>query len=272
MTSYWPAIFFSLLMHGAALWLLGEDWQQKPKENIINPPAYIKATLIDLQSQSKPVAPKQAPKLEKKQQRDIPSQQQLKKQAEEDARRNRAAEQKAAKERSQAQRKKLEKEQKLAAQKKLKEQQEFEEQRRLERETLRQQAEQQRFQENMVRELARLQAEQQAERLAQQAEEDAALAKSYSLLIKKRVESNWSRPPTARRDMETTLRIQLVPTGEVIDVLITKSSGNKAFDNSAIRAVKKARQFSKLQGMPTRVFEKNFRQFQLEFKPQDLRQ
>lgn len=72
--------------------------------------------------------------------------------------------------------------------------------------------------------------------------------------------------------MQAELSITLIPTGEVIDAVVTRSSGNSAFDRSAIQAVKKVGKFEELRGMPSRLFEKDFRKFKLLFKPQDLRQ
>ena len=50
-----------------------------------------------------------------------------------------------------------------------------------------------------------------------------------------------------------------------------RSSGNTAFDRSAINAVEKAGAFPELQKLPSREFEKTFRRFRLLFKPEDLR-
>ena len=89
--------------------------------------------------------------------------------------------------------------------------------------------------------------------------------------MRERIESNWSRPPSARRGMVVTLQIQLVPTGQLVSVVVLKSSGNDAFDRSAEQAVRKVGQFENLRDMPSRVFEANFRKLNLEFSPDDLR-
>ena len=94
---------------------------------------------------------------------------------------------------------------------------------------------------------------------------------SYSALIQRTVINYWSRPPSARNGMVAELRLQLVPTGEVVSVTIVESSGNTAFDRSAVNAVEKAGSFPELQNMPPREFEKNFRRFRLLFRPEDLR-
>ena len=99
----------------------------------------------------------------------------------------------------------------------------------------------------------------------------AEMAASYAALIQQTVINYWSRPPSARNGMETLLSIQLIPTGEVVSVSVIKGSGNSAFDQSAINAVKKAGSFPELQNLPPREFEKTFRRLSLLFRPEDLR-
>jgi len=97
------------------------------------------------------------------------------------------------------------------------------------------------------------------------------MAASYAALIQQTVINYWSRPPSARNGMETLLSIQLIPTGEVVSVSIVKSSGNSAFDRSAVNAVEKAGSFPELQNLPSGEFERTFRRFSLLFRPEDLR-
>ena len=97
------------------------------------------------------------------------------------------------------------------------------------------------------------------------------MAASFAALIQQTVINYWSRPPSARNGMEALLSIQLIPTGEVVSVSLLKSSGNTAFDRSAINAVEKAGSFPELQQLPNREFEKTFRRFRLLFRPEDLR-
>jgi colicin import membrane protein len=116
--------------------------------------------------------------------------------------------------------------------------------------------------------LARAAAEEAEELAAATAQEMSA---SYAGLIQQTVINYWSRPPSARNGMETLLSIQLIPTGEVVSVSIVKSSGNSAFDSSAVNAVKKAGSFPELQNLPSGEFERTFRRFSLLFRPEDLR-
>ena len=89
--------------------------------------------------------------------------------------------------------------------------------------------------------------------------------------IQAAVISRWTRPPSARNGMVSILSIQLVPPGEVVGVGVIQSSGNTAFDRSAVTAVERAGRFPEIAKVDNRTFEANFRRFQLIFKPEDLR-
>lgn len=89
--------------------------------------------------------------------------------------------------------------------------------------------------------------------------------------IQASVINRWTRPPSARNGMVSILSIQLVPTGEVVGVSVLQSSGNTAFDRSAMTAVERTGRFPEVAKLDDRTFEANFRRFQLIFKPEDLR-
>lgn len=91
---------------------------------------------------------------------------------------------------------------------------------------------------------------------------------TYAAAIRQAIIQAWSRPPSARLGMEARLRVDLVPSGDLLAVTLLDSSGNPAFDRSAEVAVRKVGRFD----VPkeTRLFEKSFRRFTLLFKPEDL--
>ena len=70
--------------------------------------------------------------------------------------------------------------------------------------------------------------------------------------------------------MSAMVRLQLVPTGEMVAVNIVQSSGNDVFDRSVLQAVERADRFPELQDLDNAVFERNFRTFTLVFRPEDL--
>lgn len=98
---------------------------------------------------------------------------------------------------------------------------------------------------------------------------DDEKAMAYVAQIQADIIQNWSRPPSARNGMEVLLKVFLVPTGEVVDVTLLTSSGNDSFDRSALLAVSKASRFQ-VPGDPIQ-FERNFREFEVLFRPEDLR-
>ena len=91
---------------------------------------------------------------------------------------------------------------------------------------------------------------------------------TYAAAIRQAIVEAWSRPPSARLGMQARLRVDLVPSGDLLAVTILESSGNPAFDRSAEVAVRKVARFE----VPKerRLFERNFRRFTLLFKPEDL--
>ena len=101
--------------------------------------------------------------------------------------------------------------------------------------------------------------------------EAPSLRDMVAATIRAAVINRWTRPPSARNGMVSVLSIQLVPTGEVVGVSVLQSSGNSAFDRSAMNAVERAGRFPEVAKLEDRIFEANFRRFQLIFKPEDLR-
>jgi TonB family protein len=91
----------------------------------------------------------------------------------------------------------------------------------------------------------------------------------YMQIIARTISKNWYRPPSARNNMRTVLKIKLTPAGKVQYVQILDTSGNRAFDLSAKEAILKS-EFPEIQNLPLSTFEKDFREFNIHFIPQDL--
>lgn len=243
--SYALGITFSLTIHGLIIAAMYGGWKAEP-ERVVIQPRFIDAKLVEL-------APKQ--KVTKKKKNTDANAAQRKR----DSQRRRAAEKKKADALKSRQRQaELDRKEKERLAKEREEQRERAERERL-AELQRQQKEQ---------EFADAIAE---ERRLVNAEKDEREANSYRQLIQQRLSENWNRPPSARRGMETMIRLQLVPTGRVVGVTVLKSSGDSAFDRSVEQAAFKADQFIELQKMSPSLFEKKFRQVDVLFSPQDLR-
>ena len=114
------------------------------------------------------------------------------------------------------------------------------------------------------------QAEEVAVIAAEAARTEFELVQSATALIQQALEQVWNRPPSARNGMRAILRIRMLPTGELLEVSITQSSGDSAFDRSAENAVYSASPFAELQNLPINVFNTNFRTLSLIFEPEDL--
>lgn len=129
--------------------------------------------------------------------------------------------------------------------------------------------------------LASLQSEQaqiteQVEQLAaaeQRRAEVAQAVTNYTQAITLQIEQRWSRPVELRlRDIpgiESVVAVELLPTGELANVTLVKSSGHQNFDQSVLRAVERVRRFEVPQDVE--VFEVGeFRNLSITFRPEDL--
>lgn len=242
--SYGIGILFSLTVHGLVLWVLVVGWQPVTERTVIQP-QYIEAKLVELAPKNKAVKKPKEPSdntAQKKRERQKRLESEEQKATALKARRLKAEnkrkeqEQLAAEERAEADKKRLE---------------EAELQRRL-------------IEAAFADAIA-------VEQGLISAKEDEIAANSYRQLIRRRLSENWNRPPSARREMETTIRLQLVPTGRIVGVTVLKSSGDAAFDRSVEQAAFKTDQFIELKNMSPVLFEKKFRQVDVAFSPQDLR-
>jgi len=127
----------------------------------------------------------------------------------------------------------------------LKEKQEQEKKRLKELEEKRQKQEQAE-RENELKQ--KLQAEEERLRKEQEiaAQRQAELKKKQTLidkymnLIDARINQNWISPPGDLKGKICELHVRLIPTGEVISIELSKSSGDPVYDKSAMAAVKKA--------------------------------
>jgi len=174
--------------------------------------------------------------------------------------------------RQEQERQRLAEEQQRAA---LVEREELERQRALDTQRVRElqqrdrQLEQQR-QRELAEQAERRRQEEASAAAAEAARTEFELVQSGMALIQQALQQVWNRPPSARNGMRTILQIRMLPTGELLDALITQSSGDPAFDRSAENAVFSAAPFTELQSLPINVFNANFRSLSLIFEPEDL--
>lgn len=117
-------------------------------------------------------------------------------------------------------------------------------------------------------EIERLRREVNQTAIATKVSANQAIVAQYQGLIRQRVETKWSRPLSARPGMVVSLRISILPGGEVGNVVPVSSSGDPAFDASAVEAVRRASPLPVPSDVA--VFNQSFRNFTLKFRPEDL--
>ena len=86
----------------------------------------------------------------------------------------------------------------------------------------------------------------------------------YAALFRSRVERSWSIPPGSSSGLLCLLKIELQPDGKVQHVSINQSSGNEAFDRSAVTAVRKAAPFPLPENPEAAA---RFKSFNFKFNP-----
>ncbi|EAR08237.1 cell envelope integrity protein TolA [Reinekea blandensis] len=96
---------------------------------------------------------------------------------------------------------------------------------------------------------------------------------NYQAAITEQIAQRWSRPVELRlmdvSQLEASVLVELLPTGELLNVTLTRSSGNSNYDQSVLRAIERVRRFS----VPddAAVFEAGeFRRLNVTFRPEDL--
>lgn len=99
------------------------------------------------------------------------------------------------------------------------------------------------------------------------------VAASYEDVIRRYVSAQWRRPPTARNGMVVEVRISMLPTGQITDAVVTRSSGDAGFDQSAVQAVRNVGRIPEMQQLSRddpAAFDRQFRTTRLLFRPEDL--
>ena len=106
---------------------------------------------------------------------------------------------------------------------------------------------------------------------AKEREVNGANGDEVAAFIQAAIITDWKVPPSVRNGMKAELEIALVPTGDVVGVSVLTSSGDNAFDRSAINAVERVGRFPEVKQLDRALFERDFRRLRIIFQPQDLR-
>lgn len=294
-SGYRIAVLCSALLHGGLLYLLISGWYPEFRRRELAQPSYIEATLLQVErpasaqpapakaQQPKPEPAKPEPPKPEPAKPEPPKPKPVANDADakraEQVAREKAAQEKAARETAVKEKLALQKaaqekavREKAAKEKAAKEQAAKEQEKAAKEKLAKEKAAREKAEQEARAQREQQQAAQQAAEQAQAAAQQSV--STYEGYVRDRIAGNWSRPPSARRDMQVELQIRIVPTGQVMGVVVTRSSGDPAFDQSAITAVERAGRFDRLQELARKdplLFEQNFRKFTLVFRPEDLR-
>tara|TARA_B110000483_G_scaffold62628_1_gene77949 strand:- start:1461 stop:2075 length:615 start_codon:yes stop_codon:yes gene_type:complete len=90
----------------------------------------------------------------------------------------------------------------------------------------------------------------------------------FSSMIQDQIREVWKKP-LITEGLVVEIELKLLPTGEILDSNVIKTSGNKNFDVSALSAITRVGKFVNI-SMPSKLFDKNFRKFTLVFSAENL--
>ena len=274
-TPAWKSpVAFSVSLHLLILVIAISGWSWS-SSNYEPPPRSISARLISSEPRPAP-AVTEVDQPDEAEQRLVEDRKLLEQQREAEQQVQRQeAERKAEEQKQLEEQRKEEQRKKVEAERQKREQQvqEQAEQTRVEDERKRQEAER-RLREQNLKALAQQATDAEAD-LARESQQAAAAraqeaqmltdSAKYQELIRARVTEVWYYPSSTTEGMKVQLQLSLLPTGELTGVTLVRGSGNMAFDNSALSAV---RSLNRYPVPPDRnTFERYFRRFTIEFTP-----
>ena len=85
-------------------------------------------------------------------------------------------------------------------------------------------------------------------------------------LIQEKFINLWNKPFVLNENIRASIKLTLSPSGEILSFSLISSSGNKKFDESALKAVSKVNFLTELSKIKRTDFEKYFREITLVFK------
>ena len=83
----------------------------------------------------------------------------------------------------------------------------------------------------------------------------------------KLIEDAWIKPKNIQEGLVCDIKIKTNAQGRVINIILTKSSGNIRFDNSALQAVKRVETFSFYREISRDIYEDYFKNITISFNP-----
>ena len=87
-----------------------------------------------------------------------------------------------------------------------------------------------------------------------------------SAIIQKRISSIWIKPNSLSESLIAKVLINLAPSGEILNFSLIEPSSNTTFNESILIAMNKMSFFEEVLSLERKLFEQNFRNFNLVFK------
>lgn len=85
------------------------------------------------------------------------------------------------------------------------------------------------------------------------------------------VSRNWIRPPVGLgKGITVEVAVEFLPDGRIKTATVSKTSGNHAFDNSAVAAILGVVRIDEIQQLDRAIYEKTYRNITMAFRPEDL--
>ena len=87
-----------------------------------------------------------------------------------------------------------------------------------------------------------------------------------SAIIQGRISSIWIKPNSLSESLTAKVLIDLAPSGEVLNFNLKEPSSNASFNESILTVMNKMTFFEEVLSLDRKLFEQNFRNFNLVFK------
>ncbi|ASP39460.1 protein TolA [Bacterioplanes sanyensis] len=263
-------VLLAVLLHAGVMALFVVQWDHGDIKRPEPVPRHMIANVIQEENKAVKQRQQEAKRQAAERQRQQAARKAQEKRQRQQAEKKRQAEEKAKREQqARREREKKAQQQRDAEAAKKREQAQRREQQRQQQQRL----EEQRRQQQLAEEQALLEQRQREQALQQRlqaeaaAAADAQAAATHTDLIRAQIEAAWRYPPAVQKNQQVTLRLTLVPTGEVVQVEVVESSGNRALDRSVEQAVLRASPLPVPDNI--RVFERQFRSFTMKFRPEN---
>lgn len=255
---YGVAVIAAIFLHIAVVGLFFIPWPEAEHEMPEPVPRHLVANVVQQENKAVKQRRKKFEAARRRKERDARRLAEKKKRQQAEKERQRKQKQQARKEAERKKKQAAQEKERLASEKaRLEKQQALEEQQRLQQEK--------EMQEKLHREEELAEQEKQR-KAAEDAQKVEALKTEYLALIRDQVAQSW-RYSAARAEQEVVVRLSLVPTGQVIQVVIVEGSGNAALDRSVEQAVLRASPLPVPKDI--QIFERNFRTFTMKFRPEN---